>query len=132
MARQYNITLREEFDEHDTPDTKYIVILDGEFPVATCRLYELPEDEEPVPAMMFGGSLSFPSTGNRDSDALSLQRLRNGRKNWDAGRLYWTAGMWRSGSMRSWDIRLTTAEKSREGRSTASTWKRCSDGEELI
>lgn len=60
MARQYNITLREEFDEHDTPDTKYIVILDGEFPVATCRLYELPEDEEPVPAMMFGRIVVLP------------------------------------------------------------------------
>lgn len=44
MARQYHITLREEFDEYDTPDTKYIVILDGDFPVATCRLYELPEE----------------------------------------------------------------------------------------
>ena len=37
MAKQYSITLREEFDEHDTPDTKYIVLLDGDFPVATCR-----------------------------------------------------------------------------------------------
>lgn len=41
MARQYHITLREEFDEHDTPDTRYIVLLDDEFPVATCRLYGL-------------------------------------------------------------------------------------------
>ena len=38
MAKQYGITLREEFDEHDTPDTRYIVLLDGDFPVATCRL----------------------------------------------------------------------------------------------
>ena len=60
MARQYHITLREEFDEYDTPDTKYIVILDGEFPVATCRLYELPETEEPVPAMMFGRIVVLP------------------------------------------------------------------------
>lgn len=60
MARQYNITLQEEFDEHDTPDTKYIVILDGEFPVATCRLYELPEDEESVPSMMFGRIVVLP------------------------------------------------------------------------
>ena len=60
MARQYHITLREEFDEYDTPDTKYIVILDGEFPVATCRLYELPEDEEPVPAMMLGRIVVLP------------------------------------------------------------------------
>ncbi|MBR1750606.1 MAG: GNAT family N-acetyltransferase [Ruminococcus sp.] len=39
MARKYHITLEQEFDEHDTPDTKYIVILDDDFPVATCRLY---------------------------------------------------------------------------------------------
>lgn len=41
MARQYHITLREEFDAHDGSDTKYIVLLDGDFPVATCRLYGL-------------------------------------------------------------------------------------------
>lgn len=44
MAKQYNITLRQEFDEHDTPDTKYIILLDEEFPVATCRLYEIDKD----------------------------------------------------------------------------------------
>ena len=43
MARQHGITLRREFDEHDRPDTKYIVLTDGEFPVATCRLYPLDE-----------------------------------------------------------------------------------------
>ena len=41
MARQHNITLRKEFDEHDTPDTKYIVLTDHDFPVATCRFYPL-------------------------------------------------------------------------------------------
>ncbi|MBQ7670155.1 MAG: GNAT family N-acetyltransferase [Clostridia bacterium] len=41
MARQHGITLRREFDEHDTPDTKYIVLTDDSFPVATCRLYPL-------------------------------------------------------------------------------------------
>ena len=40
MAKKHHISLREEFDEHDGPDTKYIVLLDEEFPVATCRLYE--------------------------------------------------------------------------------------------
>jgi len=44
MAKQHNITLRREFDEHDTPDTKYIVLTDDEFPVATCRLYEIDAD----------------------------------------------------------------------------------------
>ncbi|WP_044974150.1 GNAT family N-acetyltransferase [Ruminococcus sp. HUN007] len=41
MARQHGITLRREFDEHDTPETKYIVLTDSDFPVATCRLYPL-------------------------------------------------------------------------------------------
>ncbi|MBO4877598.1 MAG: GNAT family N-acetyltransferase [Ruminococcus sp.] len=41
MAKQHGITLRREFDEHDTPDTKYIVLTDSEFPVATCRFYPL-------------------------------------------------------------------------------------------
>ena len=43
MAQQYNITLRREFDEHDTPDTKYIVLTDEDFPIATARLYPLDE-----------------------------------------------------------------------------------------
>ena len=41
MAKQHNITLREEFDKYDTPDTKYIVLADDDFPIATCRWYEL-------------------------------------------------------------------------------------------
>jgi GNAT superfamily N-acetyltransferase len=41
MARRHGITLRREFDEHDTPDTKYIVLTDNDFPVATCRFYPL-------------------------------------------------------------------------------------------
>lgn len=44
MAKQYHITLRDEFDEHDGPDTKYIVLLDEEFPVATCRWYEIDKE----------------------------------------------------------------------------------------
>jgi len=43
MAKQHGITLRREFDEHDTPETKYIVLTDGDFPVATCRFYPLDE-----------------------------------------------------------------------------------------
>ena len=41
MARQHGITLRREFDEHDAPDTKYIVLTDDDFPVATCRFYQI-------------------------------------------------------------------------------------------
>ena len=41
MAKQHGITLRREFDEHDGPDTKYVVLTDADFPVATCRVYPL-------------------------------------------------------------------------------------------
>ena len=41
MAKQHGITLRREFDVHDTPDTKYIVLLDDDFPVATSRFYRI-------------------------------------------------------------------------------------------
>ena len=41
MGRQHHIPLSQEFDEHDGPDTRYIVLLDDGYPVATCRLYAL-------------------------------------------------------------------------------------------
>ena len=44
MNRQYHIPLRDEFDEHDSEGTKYIVLLDDGYPVATCRFYEERED----------------------------------------------------------------------------------------
>lgn len=40
MNRQHHIPLRDEFDEHDCDETKYIVLLDDGYPVATCRFYE--------------------------------------------------------------------------------------------
>ena len=40
MNRQYHISLRDEFDEHDCDGTRYIVLLDDGYPVATCRFYE--------------------------------------------------------------------------------------------
>ena len=41
MARNHQIPLSVEFDEHDTHDTKYIVIVDDYLPIATCRLYAI-------------------------------------------------------------------------------------------
>ena len=41
MNRQHGLSLRDEFDEHDGDGTRYIVLLDGGYPVATCRFYEL-------------------------------------------------------------------------------------------
>ena len=40
MNRQHHISLRDEFDEHDGDGTRYIVILENGYPVATCRFYE--------------------------------------------------------------------------------------------
>ena len=40
MNRQHHISLRDEFDEHDCDGTKYIVLLDDGYPVATCRFYD--------------------------------------------------------------------------------------------
>lgn len=41
MNRQHHISLREEFDEHDGSESKYIVLLDDTYPVAACRFYEI-------------------------------------------------------------------------------------------
>ena len=43
MAKQHGITLRAEFDEHDEEGsgTRYIVLTDSDFPVATCRIYDI-------------------------------------------------------------------------------------------
>ncbi len=43
MARKHHITLRQEFDEHDGPNTQYIVVTDRDFPIATARIYPLDE-----------------------------------------------------------------------------------------
>ena len=46
MNRQHRISLRDEFDEHDGDGTRYIVLLDDGYPIATCRFYEI--DSESV------------------------------------------------------------------------------------
>ena len=55
MNRQHHISLREEFDEHDGPDTKYIVVTDKDFPIATARMYPLDERQ-----MMIGRVVVLP------------------------------------------------------------------------
>ena len=55
MAKKHHITLRQEFDEHDGPDTKYIVVTDADFPIATARMYPLSSAE-----MMIGRVVVLP------------------------------------------------------------------------
>ena len=55
MARKHHIPLDVEFDDHDTPDTNYVVAVDDYLPIATCRLY--PEDDS---HMMLGRIVVLP------------------------------------------------------------------------
>lgn len=43
MNRQNHISLRDEFDDRDGEGTKYIVLLEDGYPIATCRFYEMGE-----------------------------------------------------------------------------------------
>lgn len=72
MAKEYHITLREEFDEHDGPDTNYIVLLDEEFPVATCRLYEADKD-----SAMLGRVVVLPEYRNRGLGSLVIKEAES-------------------------------------------------------
>ena len=60
MAKKHHITLRQEFDEHDTPETKYIVVTDDAFPIATARIY--PIDDASV---MIGRVVVLPEYRHR-------------------------------------------------------------------
>ena len=44
MDREYHIVLRNEFDEHDGPECKYILLTEDGYPFATCRFYEVDEN----------------------------------------------------------------------------------------
>ena len=77
MARKHHITLREEFDEHDTPETKYIVILDQDFPVATARMYPLTDDSdekrESAGAVLIGRVVVLPEYRHRGIGTLAVR-----------------------------------------------------------
>ena len=77
MAKKYHITLEQEFDAHDTPDADYIVLLDDDFPVATCRLY--PADSE---SMMLSRIVVLPEYRGRGLGRLAV----NAAEQWAAER----------------------------------------------
>ena len=68
MNRQYHIPLREEFDEHDGEGTRYIVLLDDGYPVATARFYE--KDEKTV---IVGRVVVLPEYRGKDLGSRLLQ-----------------------------------------------------------
>ena len=97
MARKHQIPLEVEFDEHDTPGTKYIVIVDDYLPIATCRLYAL--DPERVVDSVALLRLVNPSTplrfagGRRDmSDETAAKCIYVGMSAGIAGPLLTTPG----------------------------------------
>ena len=72
MARKHQIPLDLEFDEHDTPDTKYIVVVDDFLPVATCRLY--PIDNQSV---MLGRIVVLPEYRHKGLGTLVVKEAEN-------------------------------------------------------
>ena len=68
MARKHQIPLDAEFDEHDTPQTKYIVVMDDFLPVATCRLYGI--DSQHV---MLGRIVVLPEYRHRGLGSLVVK-----------------------------------------------------------
>ena len=65
MNRQHHISLRDEFDEKDCDGTKYIVVLDEGYPVATCRFYEVEKDR-----VVLGRVVVLPEYRGRQIGAL--------------------------------------------------------------
>jgi len=44
MVKGFDIPVDVEFDEHDTENTKYVVVFDDNLPVANCRLFKVDDD----------------------------------------------------------------------------------------
>ncbi|MBO4783195.1 MAG: GNAT family N-acetyltransferase, partial [Lachnospiraceae bacterium] len=65
MNRQHHISLRDEFDERDCDGTKYIVVLDEGYPIATCRFYEVEKD-----SVVLGRVVVLPEYRGRQIGAL--------------------------------------------------------------
>ena len=75
LARKHRIPLDVEFDQHDTPETKYIVAVDDFLPVATCRLYPL--DPERI---MLGRIVVLPEYRHQGLGTLVVKEAENWAK----------------------------------------------------
>lgn len=68
MAVKHHIPLEAEFDAHDTPETKYIIIIDDVLPVATVRLYPIGDD-----GMMLGRIEVLPEYRHRGLGSMAVR-----------------------------------------------------------
>jgi len=75
MARKHQIPLDVEFDEHDTPQTKYIVAVDNYLPVATCRMYAIDAH-----SVMLGRIVVLPEYRHQGLGTLVVREAENWAK----------------------------------------------------
>lgn len=68
MAVKHHIDPADEFDEHDGPDTKYIVVYDDVLPVAAVRLYPLDRN-----VMMLGRIVVLQEYRHRGIGSLAVK-----------------------------------------------------------
>ena len=68
MAVKHHIFPEAEFDDHDKPDTKYIVIYEDVLPVATVRLYPVSND-----VMMLGRIVVLPEYRHRGLGSMAVK-----------------------------------------------------------
>ena len=68
MNRQHHISLREEFDEYDGDGTRYIVVLDEGYPIATCRFYEVGPE-----AVILGRVVVLPEYRGKELGRLTVE-----------------------------------------------------------
>ena len=67
MAKKHHISLRQEFDDHDGDGTRYIIVLDDDFPVATARMYQLGDE-----SVMIGRVVVLPEYRGRRIGTLAV------------------------------------------------------------
>ena len=75
MARKHQIPLDVEFDKHDTPETKYIVIVDDYLPIATCRLYAIDDTK-----VMLGRVVVLPEYRNKGTGTFVVKEAEKWAK----------------------------------------------------
>ena len=75
MAKKHHIALRQEFDDHDGDGTRYIVVLDNDFPVATARMYELDKD-----SVMIGRVVVLPEYRGKKIGSLAVSECEKWAK----------------------------------------------------
>ena len=75
MAKKHHIALRQEFDDHDGDGTRYIVVLDNDFPVATTRMYELDKD-----SVMIGRVVVLPEYRGKKIGSLAVSECEKWAK----------------------------------------------------